>query len=271
MVAISTIDRVLGSLIGSYVGHYYGSNSSCNRHFDWPANINDSSLYQAWLTNIQTLQSPYPYLSTHHPMAALPWLLYHHDNKTTRHHYLAQQTANSSTISNDMPCHLISSLYILGDCLEWLMQCPLEVLELSPLFCEHFKQQQINYPDVIIFELNQWLLWLSHPSAPNFSPGFATSDAPLAPIFLAIWQCLNHPDNLALALGNDKKMSQTTLTTIGCLLGAWGGLSVIPSPWMLLLSQGSRRAITLIAEQIYREWAGIRCIGGTLETLPLNF
>ncbi|MBT9315718.1 hypothetical protein [Leptothoe spongobia] len=264
MVAISTIDRFLGSLVGSYIGHYYGGNNQ----FGWPTNINDSTLYQSWKTNTPKAQVSDLQRSNSHLVAALPWLLYHHDNGTFRHQWLAQHLISASIGTSNNNVDTMEVLYVLGDSLEWMMQCPLDTRHPGQLLCKHLHHQKIHYPAVVSTKVNQWMKGLSSPSLTAISE-MPPLDGPWGLITLSMWQCLNYRENLALALGS-QKMSQPTLTIIGCLLGAWGGISVIPTPWLLLLSSDSRQAITHLAEQIYRDWAGIRSISDTFETLPLD-
>ncbi|ESA36111.1 hypothetical protein N836_09020 [Leptolyngbya sp. Heron Island J] len=92
----------------------------------------------------------------------------------------------------------------------------------------------------------------------------------LWPMTLAIRRCLRYPENLALALVNHSTDIPTT-TIIGCLLGAWGGISAIPVPWIMAFTYDSRQGLRQMAQQLYRSWAGSNVVtGGVDEIFPLD-
>lgn len=248
MVMISTLDRFLGSLLGSYMGFHY-------RQPEWPA-LHSDPLYTAWikppLLELQCTSNGY---------APLPWLLYCYDNSTIRHHELAKHLEHLSVEAADPDAMTtLSTLYILGDSLEWLMQCPLSSQQALPQLLEYLQQQQVDYPST----LHGFALF-GTPLASNLSK---PDNAHSAALNVALEQSLNHRENLALALNSS--MPRFTRTMLGCLLGAWGGISVIPTSWMLLLAPEVKQAITLLASQLYQSWAGISSAQGTLETFPLD-
>lgn len=251
---IATAERFLGSLLGSYIGfHYHHLKAS-----EWPA-LHRDALYTAWskqpLLDLQLMDNNY--------LAPLPWLLYRHDNRAIRHHELDQHldTLSTNSAAGETTASL-ANLYILGDSLEWLMQCRLSSQHALPKLCAYLQQQKTDYPEVL---QNFALL----PLTPSDTDKLSKSDnGALKAVHIALAQCLNHRENLALALNST--MSPLTRTTLGCLLGAWGGLSVIPTPWIYLLSPETTQAITQIARQLYQNWAGISSHQGTLETFPLD-
>lgn len=258
MSIISIKDRFLGSLVGTYLGHSYAASPwSC-------PDTGNSLLYQSWVDDIQQNRIPGPTLADFSPAVPLPWLLSYHDNSRTRHNWL---THNLDPLQSTKPEHVNNAagvLYILGDSLEWLMQCPKTVQHPLPLLCKHLRHQLSAYPTDVIAQVAPLIEWLASESSLT-SP--VPSNIPIAATALALRQCLNYQENLALALKSEP-MSQPTPAMIGCLLGAWGGIAVIPTPWIKALSPDSRQALSNMAENLYRIWAGIICMGGTCETLP---
>ncbi|MEA5462130.1 hypothetical protein [Leptothoe sp. PORK10 BA2] len=273
MVTLSTADRFLGSLLGTYLGHSY-----VNQH-PWNClQTKDSQLYQSWLQDMQQDPPPGPTGLDFSPAIALPWFLYHHADHRTRHGWIAQTLAADAL---PQASHATVLMYCLGDSLEWLMQCPRTVQHPLPLLCEHLQRQIPTYPPGVVSQVNQLIAWLAPEPAKQsaiLSPSTATSplhsispleaDVPMAAMALAIRQCLNYRENLALALTGQS--GQPIPTIIGCLMGAWGGAAVIPTPWIMSLSPESRQHLRHIVQHLYRHWAGIRCLGNTAETLPLD-
>lgn len=252
MILISTLDRFLGSLLGSYMGFYY-------QQTPWPA-LHSDPLYTAWiespLLDLKSFDNDY--------LAALPWLLYRYDNIALRHHELAQHLENLSANGADInTITTLSTLYILGDSLEWLMQCQLSIQPILPKLFAYLQQQQANYPSIL-----HGFAPLSLAAPLGTSKPSKLDNATLEALNIALAQGLNHRENLALALNST--MSRLTRTILGYLLGAWGGLSVIPTPWIFLLSPEVKQAITLFAKQLYQNWAGISSTEGPLETFPLT-
>ena len=256
MPIISTADRFLGSLVGAYMGHSYANRPDTR----------NSLLYQSWLDDIQQNRIPGPTLSDFSPAVSLPWLLYHHDDSRTRHDWLAHSLEPIQSTAPDHVTTTMGVLYILGDSLEWLMQCLPTVQHPLPLLCKHLRHQLSTYPPGVSAQVTPLIEWLSSES---LRPSPVRQDILVAAMALALQQCLKYRENLAFALNNDS-MSQPAPAMIGCLLGAWGGTAIIPTPWMMSLAPDSRQDLSHIAQHIYRNWAGISCIEGTFETLPLD-
>lgn len=258
MPIISTADRLLGSLMGTYLGHSYA-----DQPWDCP-DTKDSLLYQSWLDDIQQNIIPGPTLADFSPAVPLPWLLSHHDNGRTRHNWLIHNLAPLHSTDPGLVTEAVGVLYILGDSLEWLMQCPQSVQHPRPLLCNHLQHQLSAYPTDVSAQVTPLIEWLASESSLT---GPVPPDIPMAATALALRQCLNYRENLALALRSEP-MSQPTPAMIGCLLGAWGGTAVIPTPWKMALPPESRKALSYMAEHLYRNWAGIIGVAGTCETLP---
>lgn len=260
MPIISTKDRLLGSLVGAYLGYSYADHPwSC-------PDTRNSLLCQSWLNDIQQNRIPGPTLADFSPAVPLPWLLLHHDNSRPRHDWL---THNLDPLQATEPEHVTKAagvLYILGDSLEWLMQCPRTVQHPLPLICRHLQHQLFAYPTDVIAQVTPLIEWLASESSLTSS---VPPDIPMAATALALRQCLNYRENLALALKSEP-MSQPTPAMIGCLLGAWSGTAAIPTTWIKALSPDSRQALSYLAEHLYRNWAGIIGGGGICETLPLE-
>lgn len=255
MIMICTFERFLGSLLGSYMGFHYQHNLT-----EWPS-VHGDPLYAIWmqppLLNLQCVDNNY--------LAPLPWLLCRYDNSRIRHHELAQYT--ETLAANSADTHAITTLntlYILGDSLEWLIQCPLSTQQTRTKLWEYLGQRQGDYPV----------------KPPSFNPVFCNfppaASSPSKPdnesgdtLKTTLERTLNYRENLALALSSP--MPPFTRTMLGGLLGAWRGLSVIPTPWMLLLDPKSQQALTQLAKQLYQNWAGMIAAQGTLETFPLDF
>lgn len=266
MPTLSIADRLLGSLVGTYIGHGYDNRQWHCRQ------TKDSQLYQSWLQDIQQGPPPGPTASKCSPELALPWLLYHHDNRRTRHHWLAQTLATETGQPNS---HSSGILYCLGDSLEWLMQCPQTVPRPLPLLSEHLQRQLPHYPPRVIAEANQLIAWLLDSgkslSTTSSVKGPLDTDVPMATLAFALRQCLKYRENLALALTDPQaKQRQSISTIIGCLSGAWGGTAIIPRPWIEALSPDSKQALNHMIQHLYRHWAGISPMGPTSATLPLE-
>lgn len=259
MSIISTEDRFLGSLVGTYLGHSYTDHLwSC-------PDTRNSLLYQSWLDDIQQNRIPGPALADFSPAVSLPWLLSHHDNSRIRHDWLTHKLDPIQSTEPEHATKVAGVLYMLGDSLEWLMQCPQTVQYPLPLLCKHLRHQLSAYPTDVIAQVTPSIEWLASDESSITSP--VPPKIPMAATALALGQCLNYRENLALALESEP-VSQPTPAMIGCLLGAWGGTAVIPTPWIRALSSDSRQALSNMAENLYRTWAGIICMGGTCEMLP---
>ena len=138
---------------------------------------------------------------------------------------------------------------------------------LRPSLHEYLQHRQSTYPTVVQAPVTQLIANISAFSdQPVREP--VAADTPYGALAAAI-EGLNHRENLALALGR-LASSSVASTALGCLLGAWGGLSILPIPWMYLLSADSRQGITQLAENFYRHWAGLGVHGSTYEVLPLD-
>ena len=263
MPNLSTADKFLGSLLGAYIGH------SCStlHQGQWPP-VRESHLYQAWQASIQpsTVLGPHPLKTS--LVAALPWLLHHHDDATGRHHWLAQAIAPLPLTETSPTVTAIEMFYILGDCLEWLLQFPSDTQKPYLLLCEHLRQRCITYPPPFIPRLNLLIEGL------NMKECATDVQAPyqaqtVCSMTLALRRCLRYPENLALALSNhqtDIRMS----SIIGCLLGAWGGTPAIPVPWIMAFTQDSRHDLRQMAQQLYRSWAGSNVVIGRTTIFPLD-
>ncbi len=259
MSTITTMNQLLGSLVGAYIGHYYLHSQSA-----WP-NVSNTPLYQSWLHSAQLLKPAVPQ-SAASLIIPLPWLLHHHDNSRLRHQQLAQYLGSTSLSPTDHLIEFTSALYVLGDILEWLMQCPLDLRELLPQLWEALQKKLTEYPAAVI-------PWISHLiNGFNAKPSVNNnhSAGPMATIVLAVQQGLSYRENLALAFAN-QQMPQATLPIMGCLLGAWGGISIIPMQWMLSFSSDSRQALAQLAQQLYQNWAGISGTADNIDVWPLDF
>lgn len=247
--------------MGAYLGSKYSNESHGNTDFS-----QNTPIHQAWLTNIQLNILEQPTLSSLTMEMMLPWFLYHHDNQQIRHTCLAQQ--NISTAST------LGALYLLGDTLEWLMQCTPDIQNPQTLLYRHLQQQVFIYPQSIIADITPWIEQLGSPSL-SLSPteAIANTDSPMH-VTLAIQQCLSYKENLALALNHSKKkLTSPTHSIIGYLLGAWGGMTVIPPQWVLTWKNQAtaKQDISYIAQQLYRKWAGVMSISTTpFATFPLD-
>lgn len=272
MLTMTIANKFLGSLLGTYIGHHYHHCLGGQQMATGP--VDESLLYQAWLPSIR--QSTPPRVATVSTLAAaLPWLLYHHDDRQTRHRQLASELATDSLGA------IASRLYILGDCLEWLMQSSLEPQASPALLRKHLRQQISTYPTSILPQVNQLFELLEFPSTTSngaqngaqleyhHASIHASIHAPMLTIATAIQQCLTHPENLALAL-TSPHTAPPVAPIIGCLLGAWGGTSRIPLRWMMSLPNESRQLLTHVSEQLYRNWAGITGVAKSFEAFPLD-
>ena len=258
MLTIGTADQLLGSLTGAYLGYSY------SEHQHGQCAKDTSPIYSLWQQNLP----PGPELSEPCLAVTLPWLLCHHDASGRRHRWLARQLASASLPTAGIVDTAIA-LYILGDSLEWLMQCDPVMRHPRSVLCMHLQQQCRSYPADIIPQANQLIGWLS--DKPIAADSQSTNQGQSAPdIILAIHQCLNYRENLALALANPQIAPQRSMI-VGYLLGAWGGISVIPAMWMASLTPDAKQSLTKIAQQLYRTWAGAIQRAGSLEICPLNF
>ncbi|MGD1856724.1 MAG: hypothetical protein ACFB2W_21015 [Leptolyngbyaceae cyanobacterium] len=266
MAAISIFDRLLGSLLGSYMGHCYQTVCDPINHLQ-PCGFEDSLLYQAWSSQVCQLRVLEFDPANADPIVVLPWLLYRHDDRSLRHSELAQLLM---PISAEKVNDTLGALYLLGDCLEWLMQCSLATQEPLALLCQYVRHHQSEYPEIL---RSQFDCWVSSLSRGGFNDRLMHDedelDGALVSVIIAIQQCLSYRENLAIALANPV-LSQSTLTAVGCFLGAWGGTAIIPTQWMLTIPGDTRRSICVFAEKIYREWAGILSVSGSLEIIPLD-
>ncbi len=263
MPTISTADRFLGSLLGTYIGHYY----LAYHHGHWPP-VRESPLYQSWLSSTKQPNISGPKSSEAGLTAAIPWLLHCHDDTVRRHHQL-NQTLLTKLASAPLIAPDTEALYILGDCLEWLMQYTPDTQEPYPSLCDHLQQKSVTYPSIMIPQAHRLIEDLSTEALTN-SPQDMSQDHTLSSITLAIRSCLSYPENLALSLANQRGGS-CTAAMIGCLLGAWGGLSAIPLQWIMALTQDSRQSLQQIAQQLYRSWAGINAVATSFDAFPLDF
>lgn len=268
MVTISTPDKFLGSLMGAYIGHHY-----LEKYQGKWLSVSKSPLYNVWLSSIEPQNIP-SLLATSSMPTAIPWLLYHHDDCTGRIHWLNQALAYSTT-NGDHHASLYSNrikvLYILGDCLEWLMQCPKDAQEPHLDLCHHLRQQQSTSPSAIIPQLNQLIQTLASPSLDSYLQTLDHTEPSFMALTSALKRCMYYRENLALALSRSD-LTAPTPTLIGCLLGAWRGPSVLPIDWVMAIPQDSKEALRHMAQQLYCSWAGLKSkISGTYEIFPLDF
>ncbi|MEM1239416.1 MAG: hypothetical protein AAGI45_06230 [Cyanobacteria bacterium P01_H01_bin.26] len=259
MLTIGTADKFLGSLTGAYLGYSYLE----HQHGDCASHSNP--MYQPWLHQQNIPLGPE--LSGPCLAVTLPWLLYHHDDSIRRHHWLAHQLASAPSPTASIVDTAIA-LYILGDSLEWIMQCDPVMRYPLPALCMYLQQQCLAYPASIIPQVNQLIAWLNIQSM-EADRQIPDQNQPALDIVLAIHQCLNYRENLALALANPQATHRSMI--IGYLLGAWRGISVIPAKWLASLTPDARQSLTQIAQQLYRTWAGVVQGRGSLEISPLNF
>ncbi|MEM1252147.1 MAG: hypothetical protein AAGI69_06905 [Cyanobacteria bacterium P01_H01_bin.21] len=272
MESISTIptaEKFLGSLLGAHMGYCYSSRSDS----PWQS-VNSNLLSQLWRSSIQqhTVVGPQvlaPQTLVSKPAAALPWLLYHHDNSSFRYQSLAQTLASVDSSSSSILTHAIGATCILGDCLEWLMQCSPTLQPSLLLICNYLRQRQTAYPTVLASHVKRFTEVLAPQISTTIEP-LKPDEQPLLTTALAVKHCLSYPENLALILTNFEEPG-TTATLSGCLLGAWGGLSVIPTKWIMALTDDSYKLISHIADEVYRNWAGITSIAATYDASPLDF
>lgn len=230
----------------------------------WPS-IHGSKLYQSWITVPPRLTLT---KSNDFPVPGhVPWLLHHHDNSNVRHHLLAQLLQESSVVDRATP-ESIGILYVLGDSLEWLMQDSTTPQEpKQPSLHKHLQHQQSSYPAVVQDLVTQLLTDTS--ALPDHRAPEELSENALYGAIAAVIKGLSHRENLALAFSS-LAHSPLSFTTMGCLLGAWGGVSLIPTPWMRLLTPDSRWGIAQLAEALYQQWAGLGPTANTREVLPLD-
>ncbi|WP_193994987.1 hypothetical protein [Leptolyngbya ectocarpi] len=164
---------------------------------------------------------------------------------------------------------MITALYILGDCLEWLMQVAPVNQSAHPSLCGHLQQQSLTYPAAIRPQTNRLIASLEPQYPTTDDDQTQDSNDLMMALAAAIQQSLTYPENLALAL-NTSDMGVPTSILIGCLLGAWRGTSVIPSEWIMSLPNTSRQTLNQTAQQLYRNWAGINHISATFEVFSLD-
>lgn len=240
-----TVDRFLGSLMGAYIGHHYSAN--CQKPL---LDSHIKPLYQSWLENAQSYMSTQPPLWEDNFACILPWLLYHHDDVQTRCQGLtipALAAASSTEVA--------ATAYILGSCLEWLMQSsPSHQYPWLSLH-QHLQQQQ----DLLFVENNHQISslidQLRDPS-PMASWENIGHEPALTAVVLAINSSFTYRENIALAFASSQSVDPIP-TLIGCLLGAWGGTSIIPTDWMMALSNDCKQSIILLVQMLYRSWAGL--------------
>lgn len=248
--------------MGTYIGHCYSA-------FPQPAIDFSKSppLHQSWLNTPQPGILPTLVPSNSRLVDIIPWLLYYHDARHTRNHELAQHltSAQCTTAITTMT----AALYILGDCLEWLMQAAPVNQAAHPSLCRHLQQQSLTYPAAIRPPTNRLIVSLEPQSLSTDDYQTQDSNDLMMALAAAIQQSLTYPENLALALNTSDRRASTS-TLIGCLLGAWRGTSVIPSGWIMSLPNTSRQTLTLTAKQLYRSWAGINHISATFEVFSLD-
>ncbi len=266
MATISNADKFRGSLFGAYIGHYYSEKYSDQ----WPT-VSRSTLYQAWLASIEQYRISPP--SEANLTTAIPWLLYRHDDSSGRLHWLHQTLVSPTMHTNDSKGILtdtIGALYVLGDCLEWLMQYPIGPQELHSLLWKYLHHKRSSYPSAINSQIHQYLEQLATQSPALILQTTDNTHHPLMTVTAALKCCLNYRENLALALTNPG-MTAPIATIVGCLLGAYCGPSVIPVGWLMAFTQDSREALDAIAQKLYGVWAGVGNVTTNFEVLPLDF
>lgn len=248
--------------MGTYIGHRSldGSHQAMDVR-------NTPSLEQSWLHALQLGISPTLVSSNSHLANTIPWLLYHHDDRRTRNHILAQNLTSPSRTT--AMTTMTATLYILGDCLEWLMQVTSVNQAVHPLMCKHLQQQSLTYPAAITPKVHSLIASLEFPSSITDDYQLQSSNELTMTLAAAIRQSLTYSENLALALSTCD-LGTPTSTLIGCLLGAWRGTSIIPSGWLTSLPNTSKQTLHQVAEQLYRNWAGINHISATFEAFPLD-
>ena len=247
--------------MGAYLGHSYAA----GYRGPWLP-LHKSPLYQSWLHGTQqTLWQPTP--TDANPLLGLPWLLHHHDNSDARHRWLAQtiKSGNHTEIIN--VADTMATLGILGDCLAWLIHYNPVTQHSTSLLSQHLSQRISNYPASLMSQAQQIIEYLDHPS-PTLTPE-ALDPQPSEIIGLAIKQSLRYRENLALAIAHPDIVTPIP-AMIGCLLGAWGGISVIPTRWILTIPPEQRHSLEQIASKLYRQWAGIANISANCEVFPLD-
>ena len=265
---IPIAEKFLGSLLGAYIG-----NCRASQYAKSGISVGNNSLSQLWLTSIQPhiIAAPTTVESetlASYPVTALPWLLYHHDNSTARYQGLAQTLESVEHLSKPALPHIIGATCILGDCLEWLVQHSLTIQQPRPLLCKHLLQRQTAYPRVLADHTEQFIDVLAA-QTPAVAPE-AIHAQPLLRIASAVQGCLDCRENLALALVSAQDTG-TMPSLMGCLLGAWGGLSVIPIKWLMTLPNNTNQSISHMAEQLYRSWAGIISASSSHTASSLDF
>lgn len=260
MPTISTADKFLGSLLGAYIGSSYRGTSQLSI-----PNLSDSQLYQWWHQDLSQ-GIPSLQLSNTCLISALPWLLYHHDDGTARHRTLLRSLGSDRQNRDDAIADRVAALYLLGDCLEWLIQDPGHRPNSVDLLCKHLQTQIFSEcPPSLMQFLQPALNEVTTQSIPH-RPA-TPSGSPSMRVAIALQQCLYCPENLALTLASSP-LANATLA--GCLLGAWGGTSIMPMPWKIAIPPTEKAALTHMAEQLYRTWAGIISTSTRFDVLPLN-
>lgn len=263
MATVSIQNKFLGSLIGAYIGHSY--HEKCSK--SWPS-VSNSNLYQSWLDNEH--QFPLSELTSSNSdlILTLPWLLYHYDDRRTRQQQLAQTIELTHDANKANIADMAAALYIMGDCLEWLMQLSHTIQYPLPLLRQHLRQQRPIHSKVLHSKREQFIQELATQSLMSDFDS-VVPDKTLPMLMIAIKQCLSYRENLALALTSPQSVTPIP-TLIGCLLGAWAGPSVIPAQWMLAFNHASKQALTDMAQKLYRRWAGITTIMSNGEVFPLE-
>ncbi|WP_163702981.1 hypothetical protein [Adonisia turfae] len=261
MPTISIAAKFHGSLMGAYLGHSYGA----GYRGPWLP-LHESPLYQSWLHGTQqNLLQPTP--TDANPLLGLPWLLHHHDNSDARHRWLAQIIESGHHTEAISVTETMATLGILGDCLAWLMHYNPVTQHSPPLLSQHLSQQLPDYPASLIPQAQHIIECLDPPS-PTLNLE-ALDPQPSAIMVLAIQQSLSYRENLALAIAHPDIVTPIP-AMIGCLLGAWGGMSVIPTRWILTIPPEQRHSLEQIASKLYRHWAGIANISANCEVFPLD-
>lgn len=256
--------------MGTYIGHRYLDHLP----LDPPQTVIDfrtgpplhQSQLQASLSGIPpTLPSDF-----HHLADIVPWLLYHHDDRRTRNHQLAQHLA---AVPYTTDITTTAGLYMLGDCLEWLMQVASASQFTQPLLCRYLQQQSSTYPASAGGQVERLVAFLESQSLATDGSQTQRHNDLVTTLAIAIQQSLTYPENLALAL-NTIDVGVPTATLIGCLVGAWQGSAAMPSAWQLSWPDTAKQALYQAAEQLYRSWAGITthipATSATFEAFPLD-
>ena len=271
MESISTIptaEKFLASLLGAYISyHYERGGATTLRH-----SIDEPLLIQLWRHSIQqptvigrSVLEPQTLVSM--PVVVVPWLLYHHDNCDSRYQKLTKMLTAVDSSSAALT-HAVGAVCIFGDCLEWLMQCSLAVHQPLSSICSYLIKRHVDSRTAFASQVEKFIEVLEPQIATKIPLQLA--EQPLLTAALAIKHCLSCRENLALSLANSQR-TRTVAALCGCLLGAWGGLSVIPKKWVVDLANDFHQPINHLADKLYRSWAGIIGAPDTCNASPLSF